>query len=203
MTDRRRPRRQSNLPPLPDVRPDEVSLDGAPHQCGGTFRLVSAPTPVPIRDREIVVEQEQYRCDRCNEIRIDLWQIDAARAAAATRLNEVEGLLQPSEIKSLRESLGLSQADFEKALGLGAKTVVRWETGKVMPSRATALLLLLIRRDPSAFDFLSRLPESSGNSGATAHADAVVMRHQGTDDQKRRAMLDELTREAHRLGLGY
>lgn len=71
-------------------------------------------------------------------------------------MSEVDGIssLTPDEIRGIRESFGLSQAAFEAALGLGPKTVVRWETGKVTPSRASTLLLVLLRRYPDALAHL-------------------------------------------------
>jgi putative zinc finger/helix-turn-helix YgiT family protein len=100
------------------------------------------------------VPAEFYRCSGCGEERFDLEQVDRARAAAAEALTRAEGLLLPEEIRALRERLGLTQDAFEDALGLGRKTMVRWETGKVMPSQSMALLLLLLKRDPSAMKFL-------------------------------------------------
>ena len=130
------------------------SWDGAAHSCGGHFVLTTGPREVPIRGTTVTVSGQFYRCSGCGEERVDLDQLDRSRRAAADALTATEGLLRPEEIRALREDLGLSQAAFEKALGLGPKTMVRWETGKVMPSQSMALLLLLIRRDPSAMGFL-------------------------------------------------
>ena len=44
--------------------------------------------------------------------------------------------------------LGLSQADLEKTLGIGPKTVVRWEKGTVRQSRAADLLLRILAAHP-------------------------------------------------------
>lgn len=41
------------------------------------------------------------------------------------------GLLQPEEIKATREKYGLSQANFAKLLGMGEKTITRYENGSV------------------------------------------------------------------------
>jgi putative zinc finger/helix-turn-helix YgiT family protein len=134
--------------------PTPPSFDGADHSCGGQFALTTGPRDVPIRGTIVTVQGQVYRCSSCGEERVDLDQLDATRRAASEALTASEGLLKPDEITALRNSLGLSQDAFEKALGLGPKTMVRWETGKVMPSQAMALLLLLIRRDPSAMGFL-------------------------------------------------
>lgn len=131
------------------------SFDGAEHSCGGVFAVVREPQEIAIRGTTVTVTGEFYRCSGCGEERFDLDQIDRARLAAAESVTKAEGLLLPEEIRALRERLGLTQDAFEDALGLGRKTMVRWETGKVMPSQSMALLLLLIDRDPTAMGFLA------------------------------------------------
>jgi HTH-type transcriptional regulator/antitoxin MqsA len=131
------------------------SLSGTPHDCGGAFELVRIPGDVRIRGTTVRVDREVYRCASCGAERATLDQVDAAREAAAEKLRREEGIMSPAEIRDLRNSLGLSQAELERALGLGPKTVVRWESGKVMPNQATSALLLLIGRDPSALEFLA------------------------------------------------
>jgi transcriptional regulator with XRE-family HTH domain len=64
------------------------------------------------------------------------------------------GLLMPKEIKAIRESLDLSQADFELLLGVGQKTVVRWEKGTVFQNRATDTLLRALRDVPGVAEYL-------------------------------------------------
>lgn len=155
MSHKRKLRRDDLLDRALEAKPAHISLDGVEHSCGGTFHTLVEPAPVHIRGRDVEVDQERYRCDGCGEELFDLWQVDDARVAAARKLNEDEGLLQPEEIKELRESLGLTQTEFEKALGIGEKTVIRWEKGKVLPSQAMAMLLLLIKRDPAAMVFLA------------------------------------------------
>ena len=130
------------------------SFDGAEHSCGGHFERTTGAQEIAIRGESVTVIADFYRCSGCGEERFDLDQVDRARAAAAEALTKAEGLLLPEEIRALRERLGLTQDAFEDALGLGRKTMVRWETGKVMPSQSMALLLLLIERDPSAMGFL-------------------------------------------------
>ena len=54
------------------------------------------------------------------------------------------GLLQPSEIKKLRERLGLTQKQISELLQSGEKSWTRWETGKARPSRMVNVLLRLV-----------------------------------------------------------
>lgn len=140
------------------------SFDGMTHGCGGSFALVCGDQQIPIRGTTVTVEVEFYRCSGCGEERFDLVQLDRAREAAATQLTSVEGLLRPDEIRALRERSGLSQAAFEQALGFGPKTMVRWESGKVVPSRAAALLLVALRRDPSLMEHFQGFALTDRNS---------------------------------------
>ena len=41
---------------------------------------------------------------------------------------------QKEEIRSLRESLGMTQDQFARAVGVSFSTVSRWETGRGSPS---------------------------------------------------------------------
>jgi putative transcriptional regulator len=54
----------------------------------------------------------------------------------------------PSEIRSLRERLDMSQAEFAKAFHLSVRTVQKWEQGSLTPSGPTAVLLWLIDHIP-------------------------------------------------------
>lgn len=55
--------------------------------------------------------------------------------------------MTPSEIRALREGLGLTQPQFARLLGLGAaQRVAEYESGTRRPSGA-ALLLLMAYRD--------------------------------------------------------
>lgn len=58
--------------------------------------------------------------------------MDAVLRRAADQIRDEEGLLGPHEIRAIRERYRLSQADFERLLGTGPKTVTRWERGTVV-----------------------------------------------------------------------
>jgi putative zinc finger/helix-turn-helix YgiT family protein len=128
----------------------------AEHECGGTLRPVTERVTVEIRGTEVTVDERFVRCDQCGEELVPLDEVGQVQRDAATRIRETQGRITPRRIIALRESLGVTQDFFEKAVGLPKKTVVRWETGKVFPSKAVDALLRLLERDRSAFDFLCR-----------------------------------------------
>jgi HTH-type transcriptional regulator/antitoxin MqsA len=83
--------------------------------------------------------------------------MDATLRRASEAIRREEGLLMPDEIRGIRHHLGLTQEAFEKLLGVGPKTVVRWEKGTVFQNRSTDSLLRVVRAEPGAVLFLARL----------------------------------------------
>jgi putative zinc finger/helix-turn-helix YgiT family protein len=64
------------------------------------------------------------------------------------------GLLAADEIKTLRQDLGLTQAELARLLRLGGNTISRWEAGRNVQSAVMDMLLRLIRDVPSSLEYL-------------------------------------------------
>ncbi|MBI2401571.1 MAG: helix-turn-helix domain-containing protein [Gemmatimonadetes bacterium] len=93
---------------------------------------------------------EFSRCQRCAT---DFYTHDQSLASSRARagaLREHEGLLTPQEIRDIRGQLGYTQAQLEEVLGVGAKTVVRWEKGTVRQSRLADRFLRTLAAYPAA-----------------------------------------------------
>lgn len=58
---------------------------------------------------------------------------------------ESAGFMLPSEIKDLREKLGLTQIQISRLLNLGDKTWTRWETGAAIPDPANRQRMAMLR----------------------------------------------------------
>ena len=58
------------------------------------------------------------------------------------------GLLTGGEITDFRKTLGLTQAQLEKTLGVPAKTVARWEIGTVLQSCAADRFVRVLMAHP-------------------------------------------------------
>ena len=123
--------------------------------CGGRSVPVSEERKVHVGKRSAVVVDEFVRCQDCGEELYEPGQMDAVMARASTAIRNGLGLLHPEEIKGIRDNLKLSQADFERLLGVGPKTVVRWEKGTVFQNQATDGLLRVLRSVPGVAEFLS------------------------------------------------
>lgn len=53
------------------------------------------------------------------------------------------GLLQPEEIRDIRSKYGMSQETFARVLGMGAKTIARYENGSLQDEAHNNLILLM------------------------------------------------------------
>ena len=78
-------------------------------------------------------------------------------------------ILGPVEVRSIRESLGLSQALFADFLGVAPTTVRSWEQGQREPSALARRFLGEIRDDPA----------HSHEAGEEGHAQETDQRRPG------------------------
>lgn len=117
--------------------------------CGAEAVRVTSATRTTIADdgAHLKYRERLSHCARCGEEFFTHEQSLAASRSRASVLRTHEGLLAPEEIRSVRERYGLSQVELERMLGLGAKTVVRWERGTVRQSQAADLLLRIVAED--------------------------------------------------------
>jgi putative transcriptional regulator len=83
-------------------------------------------------------------CDAI-EAGIPLGQVATVRTY---RIDLTPPELSPSEVRSIREVLGLSQALFADFLGVGLATIRSWEQGQRVPSALARRFLDEIRTDP-------------------------------------------------------
>lgn len=133
--------------------------------CDAPGQRVSERRELKLGRRSAEVEHELYRCPQCGEAWYTPDQMDRAQALAADEIRRAEGLLAPEEIRGIREALDLSQADFERLLGFGPKTVGRWERGTVIANSSSDLLMRVVGSFPEVVRLLAlksgvELPES-------------------------------------------
>ena len=70
---------------------------------------------------------------------------------------EVESVLLPEEIATIRHKLNLSQREAGKILGGGPRAFQKYEAGSVPVSAPMNNLLLLLGKDPKRLEELRRL----------------------------------------------
>lgn len=124
--------------------------------CGGNAVLVEEPREVTIGNRSVMIEDRFYRCEHCGETFYTGDMGDEALKRASTAVRMEEGLLMPDEIREIRQRYGLSQADLERLIGAGPKTVVRWERGTVFQNGTADTLLRVLRDHPEVVAELTR-----------------------------------------------
>lgn len=119
-------------------------------ECGGSVSESLEPVEVPLRGQSVKVAGVPHGlCDRCGEVYLGIDRMEHLQKAAVDQVREAQGLLRPDEIRALRVALGdISQTRLEHVLGVGAKTVVRWEKGTVFQSATADRLMRLLRAMP-------------------------------------------------------
>ena len=125
--------------------------------CEGRLRKRNEIRDIHLGNRRATVPHSFYRCDSCGEDLYTPGQMEAVQLLASDKLRDEEGLLRSSQIHAIRSRLGLAQHQFEQLLGVGPKTVVRWEKGTVFQNGATDSLLRLIADMPGAAPYLAGL----------------------------------------------
>ena len=58
------------------------------------------------------------------------------------------------DVRSIRQTSGLSQSQFAQALGIGIKTLQNWEQHRANPAGPACTLLRLVERHPQTLDWL-------------------------------------------------
>ena len=106
----------------------------------------------PVKNEPTEIQAQISYCRHCGE---QIWneELDPENLQAAYRKYRTDhGLLQPEEIKAIRENYALTQTAFAKILGLGEKTIARYETGSLQDLAQNNLIELT--RLPEAFSYL-------------------------------------------------
>ncbi len=115
-----------------------------------TVRVISETYPV--KGENITIEAHVRFCACCGN---DLWdeQLDAQNLLDAfAEYRSRHNLLQPADIRATREKYGLSQTAFARVLGLGDKTITRYENGSIADAAQNHLIALV--QQPSNFAWL-------------------------------------------------
>lgn len=128
----------------------------------GTAREVVEDRTVLLNGAPLSVSADRFmKCDSCGEE----YFTDEQSRLHARKVNDArrraERLLIGEEIQLLRRSLMLTQAELEEALGVARKTVVRWENGTAVQSKAVDDVLRLIALDPNNLRLLVRVRQGA------------------------------------------
>lgn len=124
--------------------------------CDGPLVERDTPSEIHLGHRRATVPDHYHECEACGEQLYAPGQMAATQMLASDKIRDEEGLLRSSRIHSIRTELGLTQQQFEQLLGVGPKTVVRWEKGTVFQNRATDSLIRLVAEVPGVAAHLAQ-----------------------------------------------
>ena len=129
-------------------------------ECGGELRETSAPVTETYKGESLTVSGvRRMQCDRCGEYELSADEADKLSRLLADEYARRHGLLSPSQIRSLRKGLGMTQRQFEEAVGVASPTCSRWENGTSQQSRTADRLMRLMRDVPGVAERLAN-PET-------------------------------------------
>ncbi|MBU2601914.1 MAG: type II toxin-antitoxin system MqsA family antitoxin [Actinobacteria bacterium] len=130
--------------------------------CGERALSISQePVLVEFRDGSYLVEGFTYEaCSACGEALHPAGQLDEIHGRAVAIARRDRGLLTPDEIRRLRSDLGLTQVELESHLGVGPKSVTRWEKGTVFQSAVADNFMRSIWAHPEIFGAMPHPPSS-------------------------------------------
>ena len=117
----------------------------------------SGARTVKVGSYSLELQDEFMLCETCGETYHSLTQSKAFDERVVEGRRSHEGLLSGSDIRRIRNNLGLSQAQLEEAIGIGPKTLVRWENNLGVQSKSIDDVLRLIELDPDNLRFLARI----------------------------------------------
>lgn len=126
------------------------TLEGTLHRgCGGHYEVREESATIRISGMSAVVNRASYCCDKCGHERNTIDQREAAEKAAVAAMRAAHSLLGPREIRSIRESAGLTVTQFsELCYGTPKGIIEGWEKGRYLQNReADALIRSLADRD--------------------------------------------------------
>ncbi len=95
-------------------------------------------------------------CDSCGSEQADAGQVRMNKRSMTRFKKLVDGLLAGSEVRSVRQKLGLTQSDAAKIFGGGPVAFSKYEADDVAQSEAMDKLLRVVSEVSEAFDYLTK-----------------------------------------------
>lgn len=126
-----------------------ATLEGTLHRgCGGRYSLHTELVTIRLSGMAAEVSRGLFRCEKCGHEQRTIDQRDTAERAAIEQIRASNGLLMPRAIRQLRESTGLTVAEFAELIYGTPKGIVEgWEKGRYLQNReADALIRSLADR---------------------------------------------------------
>jgi putative zinc finger/helix-turn-helix YgiT family protein len=111
----------------------------------------------PVNGEEIAVPDSPHlSCPKCREIVLRFDDARKLRQRALEIYQQKYRLLFADDIRSIRERLGLTQAELARLLRVGANTISRWEAARNVQTASMDMLLRMIRDLPGSLEYLRK-----------------------------------------------
>lgn len=118
-------------------------------ECGAEMRWTEDGFEEEYRGEHFTVSGvAHWACDACGNYQVDGAGCNAVSRSLATQYARAHGAPTPWEVRDLRRSLGMTQREFEAAMGVSSPTCSRWESGAMVPSGPAAALMRVYRAHP-------------------------------------------------------
>lgn len=140
---------------------------------------------VDVKGVPIKITADGSFCDECDRRLFDRDTDNNALLMAYREYRQQKGLLQPEEIKRIREKYGLTQISFSRLLGFGDKTITRYERG-ALQDEAPDTLIASIDSPKAMLDILNkkrgRIPQAECEKAMAIAEDLIAKEHSGYED---------------------
>jgi HTH-type transcriptional regulator/antitoxin MqsA len=130
-------------------------------ECGGIMRFEKRPNVLTYKGHERTVETLGWWCTQCGEGILSGDALLANEQAFQELKAEVDEVLSPSEVASVRTKLGSSQRKAGELLGGGPRAFQKYEAGTRAVSTPMSNLLRLLANDPSRLGELADTKEQA------------------------------------------
>jgi putative zinc finger/helix-turn-helix YgiT family protein len=140
-----------------------------------------------IRGKSIEVASKIYYCPEGNHYFHAAEDEEEKFQSAYREYRKRKGLLQPEEIKRIREQYGLSQRSFARLLGWGEITIHRYESGAIQDPAQNDVLLLI-----KDFDDFKKYFESKRHSLAPEFAKKIKEKITAVEKERSIYLLERL-----------
>lgn len=112
--------------------------------CERDVNLIQREETYPVKGEDVTIMATVCTCATCGEELLSFDYDDENLRKAYSKYRSAHGLLQPSEIKAIREQYGISQVTFARIIGVGDKTIARYENGSLQDEAINNLIMLTI-----------------------------------------------------------
>jgi len=140
-----------------------------------------------VRGVPVEIEAEIQRCGACGELFAAVDQEERNFQSAYRKFREARGMMQPEDIRRLRERYGLGQRAFSRLVGWGEITLHRYESGGLQDEAHDNTLRML--RDPANFKEVFDRNKARLSNGLRANVEKaltdLVAQEQRTEMRKR------------------